>query len=307
MKKTIFIFLVLLLPVYLMSGSETSPYQFLSISPSVKADQMGNSFTAVVGPVDAGLFNPAILSFAKDFQLAFNFSSFGMGIQYINFGTVISLETNTGLYAGYSYMSYGEIETSSKNNEGIDISKKKLDLSSSFFQAGLGTEIWKNLSSGISLKIVKEQFIETKFNSMLMDIGFFYQFHDFVLKNSPLNIGANWYNSFEISKNTPPSYLILGASTFLSVIDDSDLLVSFAVKPCNTSSTKYYIGGALKIDAFFARIGYNSDDRINALRFGVDFIIKRFDISLTMRQNYLEEISYQFSVNIKIYTTTQIL
>ncbi len=283
----------ILLNLSLYSAVNTSHYQSLLISSSIKGNQMGDAYTSVISPIDSSVYNPATLSHVTNINLAFNYSGLGFGVNLINVGANLTVVSNIGVYAGYSSISYGDFAHTSKVGNDILVESKNYGVGDTLIQAGVGIKILNGFYGGTAFKFMKEKFIDFSYSDIFSDIGFLYTL-------PALNLSAVFYNVISLTSRTLPRQICVGASSYFTVFEKSDLLVTTDIKYITDSGISFAIGSEINIDSFFIRAGYNSFDALNHLRFGAGFFISKFDVNFTIIENRLSESIYKVSLNIKI-------
>ena len=204
--------IAILLPSLCLAGKEevaTTGGQFLKISPLARLTGMGGACAAISDDAGAFYSNPAGLSQIKNRQASFSYLSY---FQDISLGQISYLQPTKWATLGVNihYLGHKDIDRFD-NTGGASTGKFGANSKAIFFSAG--RDILKNISGGLTLKLIKESIWDYDSNwAFGLDLGEIYQTP---LKN--LRVGLLFQNigsklKFREKSSPLPFNLKLGAS-----------------------------------------------------------------------------------------------
>ncbi|MBK6911063.1 MAG: hypothetical protein IPH10_09085 [bacterium] len=134
---------------------------FTRVGAGVRAQAMGNAFTAVAEGPSALYFNPGALSFQENSE--FNASSRSMAldrrVDYVGFSTPLKPKTegkvvNAGVAVGWLHAAVNDIDSRDFDGRPLEM----IDMSSNVFQFGFGIQFSPKIGAGVAAKVVYETF-----------------------------------------------------------------------------------------------------------------------------------------------------
>lgn len=165
----------ILLPSLCLAGEEevgTTGGQFLKISPLARLTGMGGAYAAISNDAGAFYSNPAGLSQIKNKEASFSYLSY---FQDISLGQISYLQPTKWATLGVNihYLGHKDIDRFD-NTGGASTGKFGANSKAVFFSAG--RDILKNISGGLTLKLIKESIFDYDSNwAFGLDIGEIYQ------------------------------------------------------------------------------------------------------------------------------------
>jgi hypothetical protein len=131
------------------------------VGAGVRAQGMGNAFTAVAQGPSALYFNPGALSFQESSEFSASSRSMALDrrVDYLAFSSPIHPKTegkvvNAGVALGWLHASVSDID--SRDFDGRPL--EQIDMSSNLFQFGFGVQFSDKIGAGIAAKVVYETF-----------------------------------------------------------------------------------------------------------------------------------------------------
>jgi len=134
---------------------------FTRVGAGVRAQAMGNAFTAVAQGPSALYFNPGALSFQENSEFSASSRSMALDrrVDYLAFSTPLKPKTegkvvNAGVALGWLHAGVSDID--SRDFDGRPL--ETINMSSNVFQFGFGVQFHPKIGAGIAAKVVYETF-----------------------------------------------------------------------------------------------------------------------------------------------------
>jgi Uncharacterised protein family (UPF0164) len=247
----------------------TSTAQFLKIGQGARAEGMGGAYVAVADEARAVSWNPAGLAQVSRQELAFDHLEFIEEIRTESLAGVYPVNSvNGSLGVGITYVNYGSIDRldSSGNAEAGETSVNSYSGTVSWGQA-----IGDRLALGAGLKILKQNLAGTSSNGFAGDIGAL-----FYLVPDKLSLGASIMNfgpKVKVDSTDEDLPTIMRGGAALHAIP-SKLLFALDIEKENDAAATLHAGTEYVYQkTFVGRVGYqNNHEAGGGLSAGVGFI-----------------------------------
>ncbi|MCB9365775.1 MAG: hypothetical protein H6508_01110 [Calditrichaeota bacterium] len=257
---------------------------FTRVGAAVRAQGMGNAFTAVAQGPSALYFNPGALSFQTVSE--FNASSRSMAldrrVDFLAFSTPLHPRAaegkvvNAGVAVGWLHAGVSDID--SRDFDGRPL--EEIKMSSNVFQFGFGVQFSEKVGAGLAAKVVYETFGKiADDNSSVNGDGFGADFGVYAKPIDHLTLGAqlkdlntkttwntsNYWSQGQATSDEWPMQMRFGAA-----YEQSGLLGAFDIESSKMGETRIHVGaeGRTQITDqqwIAGRLGLDHD----ALNFGV--------------------------------------
>ncbi|MCL4305209.1 hypothetical protein KJZ99_04795 [bacterium] len=158
-----YIILSLLLATSLHAGTNGGlGGAFTRVGAGVRAQAMGNAFTAVAEGPSALYFNPGALPFhtTSEFSASSRSMALDRRVDYLAFSTPLHPKAaegqvvNAGVAVGWLHAGVGDIDSRDFDGRPLEM----IDMSSNVFQFGFGVQFTEKIGAGIAAKVVYETF-----------------------------------------------------------------------------------------------------------------------------------------------------
>jgi len=252
------------------SRSGTSGFQFLKINVDARSAGMGNSNIADAFDASSLYFNPALASRVDKSQFYISHTGYFTDVSMNYLSYVHKLKT-VSLGGSLMYLDSGEMnETDEFNPLGTGRVFRTIHLAAG---VTFSQQLSDLFSYGVSTKYVEEKIEEIKSQSLIFDIGFFYQvgttglrfavgLNNFGLDATPTGEtirpttdGIVTETNFE--DVSPPTMFQIGAAYEAFKNETLDVLVTGQLINPSDNAERYSIGTEITfMDQFFLRTGY---------------------------------------------------
>lgn len=282
LKKITFLFLVLIysgsefagaqsiLPTLGDSRSGTSGFQFLKVNVDARSAAMGSSNVAAAVDGSSLYLNPALASRMDNSQFYLSHTSYFADIS-LNYASFVQKFNTVAIGGSLMFLDSGVMdETTEFNPFGTGRTFRTIHMAGALT---FSQRLTNYFSYGASLKYLDERIEEIQTQTMVVDVGFFYQvgetglrfaigINNFGLDSSPsgettrqtLDGPITETNFEEIS---PPTMFMIGAAYDAYESENFNLLITGQITNPSDNAERFSIGSELGfIDRFFIRGGY---------------------------------------------------
>lgn len=253
-------------------GAGNTGLSFLKLGIGANAIAMGEAFSSVTTDATAIFYNPARLNLGEMNNVTAMYYS-GMKDLTTNFIAAKIKLGKLGIGVGALKTSVEGIEVRTIPGNPIDI----FDAQDFSFSIGMGYEIYKDLSIGITSKLLYEKIFVDEASGYSFDIGTSYYSNNFSASFVLANLGS--MNELRNESTKLPTSFRLGSSYSFSKNDFSFI---FALE-----SFKILDGGLLHINSgldigfkkmFFLRVGYQTNYENRSFTSGIGIKYKNFSL-----------------------------
>ncbi len=265
-------------------NSGTAGFAFLKMPVGVRAQGLGENFTAVGDDASTIFYNPAGLLKIKGVEISAEHILWFEQISKSNVNFVYPSTIIGPIGIGLNYISVPYEKRSAED----DVNYQSANVWMGVFQIALAREIKENFLLGAAIKYISENLEVKSTNGIALDIGGIYELQNMIsLGVSIQNLGTQFTND---NSDNLPSLIRAGASKrFLNVklILASDLVYGFV-----DGSSSFGIGAEYVLSRYFyPRFGYkyritnNNMDLISGVNvgFGIRYQKLGFDYSFSPR------------------------
>lgn len=254
MKTKIALLIFLSLPLSLYSSnitenSGTAGFVFLKMPVGVRAQGMGENFTAVGDASSALFYNPSGLIKVNTTEISAEHILWFEGISKSNLNFVYPSTKIGPVGASINYISALYEKRTSENDENY----QSASIWMGALQIGWARKIREDISVGCGLKYIKENLDVSEVSGLALDIGGLYELE----KKTTIGLSIQNLGIQLTDKNpdTLPSLVRIGAAR--KIAEDKLLIASDFVYGFVDGTTSIGIGGEYSPSKYFCpRIGY---------------------------------------------------
>ncbi|MBW6458770.1 MAG: hypothetical protein K0B52_06370, partial [FCB group bacterium] len=303
MKKIIFIAIIAGSLLNLLSAADEAGGRagaYLRMPGDARSASMGNGLAAVSGDANLAGVNPAILPFleSKQFSTSFQFLTLDRSHQTLSFG--LGLPPNAGMCISWVHAGVNKITGRNYSNDPT----YEYSWSQDAFVMAFGMNVIKQLSIGVSAKILSDRLGYSSSSGFSADIGILLEPFDdlkfgFVVKDITgkvtWDISSEPFVDFQTRRvDTYPLVYHLGISYYFL----DRYLISGTYKMSNDIEPSWHIGAEARVwEAFYIRAG--ADNGTPVFGFGTSYKLRN-DMSTRLDYAFItgrvqEGISHMFT------------
>jgi len=259
-----------ILPTLGDSRSGTSGFQFLKINVDARSSAMGSSNVAAAEDASSLYLNPALASRMENNQFYLSHTEYFADIS-LNYASYVHKFNSVAIGASLLFLDSGEMdETTEFNPFGTGRTFRTIHMAGALT---FSQRLTNYFSYGASVKYLDERIEEIQTQTVVVDIGFFYQVAETGLRFAIglNNFGFDASPTGETTRPTldgpvtetnfedisPPTMFMIGAAFDAYESENFNLLVTGQVTNPSDNAERFSLGSELGfIDRFFVRAGY---------------------------------------------------
>lgn len=266
----IIICVLLTIPDYTLSSEEypeTSSAQFLKISPSPRANSLGNAYCSIIGDADSLFYNPSTISFIKRINFSLSYIKWFQSYNYIGLFGVYPLKEKGSIGAGLFSISGDDILKTTDDGQGnITLTDERIFSGDYCFVGSYAYNIQKYLSAGINLKFIYQKIEIEKSFGIAFDFGVLFKPEKdmWTVGCSIQNLGTK--SKFVEDKFNLPATFRLGGNYHFILTKGNKLLTMAEIQKTIYEGLSFGMGveyGYNKM--FFARAGYEYQNKSDSI------------------------------------------
>ncbi|CAN5439467.1 type IX secretion system outer membrane channel protein PorV [soil metagenome] len=259
-----------ILPTLGDSRSGTSGFQFLKVNVDARSAAMGSSNVAAAVDGSSLYLNPALASRMDKSQFYLSHTSYFADIS-LNYAGFVQKFNTVAIGGSLMFLDSGVMdETTEFNPFGTGRTFRTIHMAGALT---FSQRLTNYFSYGASIKYLDERIEEIQTQTMVVDVGFFYQVGETGLRFAIglNNFGFDSSPSGETTRQTldgpvtetnfeevsPPTMFMIGAAFDAYESENFNLLLTGQVTNPSDNAERFSIGSELGfIDRFFVRAGY---------------------------------------------------
>lgn len=272
MKKYFLLALVLIFSVSAYAqndGSANTGLAFLKLGVGARSMAMGDAYSSVSDDGTAVIYNPARLNAGMDNNLTVMYNSAMQDLTNNFIGAKVKFN-KLGIGFGLLKTSVSDIEVRTIPGAAID----KFDAQNLSMNVSLCYELYKNLSVGVTSKLIYEKIYIDEASGVGFDIGTNYIKDDLSVSFVLSNLGS--FNALKDASTKLPTAVRFGGA--YSFKKKSNLNLLFALEGYKVlDGGKFHINSGAEIgykDLLFIRLGYQTAYENKGFTTGVGFKYK---------------------------------
>lgn len=337
-KKYLFTFCFLIL--YLcslfsqVSAQDDAVCSFLDISPSPRANALGDAYISVIGNADSIYYNPAVSSFIGWNKISFhsvspvqlthyryeeplithinfslNYISYFQSLNYGGLFSTFSLSRYGTIGLGFMSLFYDDVKKTGVDSLGnYYLSNDSINLKDYCFLINYGYRINNKIGIGITLKNIVEQLDKYKEHNMALDIGLLYRKKEFGFGLAVKNLVSSKVKFIQEQYDLPVQIAggghirIYKGETFLYSQDE--LLFTSEIQSEELQQYAFGLGMEYKWRKTISlRIGGQLDDNNFSLRLGTGLDYKQYRINYSF--NSYENLGSVHRISLSVFFNNQ--